>query len=76
MAPPKKSGRTLLKEEGALNNPTISVPAPGGVLKKCPPGLERTDNNLRSHAWSVIPMINQKNYYTSAASPHPPRGPI
>ncbi|KAF8250940.1 actin-like ATPase domain-containing protein, partial [Wilcoxina mikolae CBS 423.85] len=42
MAPPKKSGRTLLKEEG----------------------LERTDNNLRNHSWPVIPMINQKNYYT------------
>ncbi|KAI5794394.1 hypothetical protein DFH27DRAFT_516354 [Peziza echinospora] len=27
-------------------------------------GLERTDNNLRSHAWPVIQMINQKNYYT------------
>jgi actin-related protein 8 len=27
-------------------------------------GLERTDNNLRTHSWPVIPMINQKNYYT------------
>jgi len=27
-------------------------------------GLERTDNNLRAHSWPVIPMINQKNYYT------------
>ncbi|PWW73583.1 actin-like ATPase domain-containing protein [Tuber magnatum] len=42
MAPPKKSGRALLREEG----------------------LERTDNNLRTHSWPVIPMINQKNYYT------------
>ncbi|KAF8461901.1 hypothetical protein BDZ91DRAFT_367047 [Kalaharituber pfeilii] len=27
-------------------------------------GLERTDNNLRSHTWPTIQMINQKNYYT------------
>lgn len=28
-------------------------------------GLERTDNNLRTHSWPMTPMINQKNYYTS-----------
>jgi len=27
-------------------------------------GLERTDNNLKSHTWPLIQMINQKNYYT------------
>jgi len=27
-------------------------------------GLERTDNNMRTHSWPIIPMINQKNYYT------------
>lgn len=28
-------------------------------------GLERTDNNMKSHTWPIIHMINQKNYYTS-----------
>ncbi|RPB20758.1 actin-like ATPase domain-containing protein [Terfezia boudieri ATCC MYA-4762] len=27
-------------------------------------GLERTDNNLKSHTWPIVQMINQKNYYT------------
>ncbi|KAL7273763.1 Actin-like protein arp8 [Rhizina undulata] len=27
-------------------------------------GLERTDNNLKNNSWPLIPMINQKNYYT------------
>src|SRR5437588_252961 len=33
----------------------------------CNAGLERTDNNLRTHSWPLIPMINQKNYYTYSA---------
>ncbi|KAI8937015.1 hypothetical protein NX059_006238 [Plenodomus lindquistii] len=27
-------------------------------------GLERTDNNMDLTTWPVVPMINQKNYYT------------
>lgn len=29
-----------------------------------PVGLARTDNNLEQTTWPVVPMINQKNYYT------------
>lgn len=59
MPPPKKSGKTLMKEEGiARRAPPIHSQADAA------PGLERTDNSIRN-SWPVITMINQKNYYTS-----------
>jgi hypothetical protein len=33
-----------------------------------PAGLERTDNNMDLSSWPVVAPINQKNYYTYAAS--------
>lgn len=62
MPPPKKSGRALMREEGQFSVfPGTVIPSADSIS----PGLERTDNNLRTHSWPMTPMINQKNYYTS-----------
>ncbi|RPA77755.1 actin-like ATPase domain-containing protein [Ascobolus immersus RN42] len=54
--PREKPGR----KPGVPQGPKKSVPK--SKLKE--EGLERTDNNLRTHTWPIIPQINQKNYYT------------
>jgi actin-related protein 8 len=64
----KKSGKALLRDEGK--------PDYGGKMgflrvertNGKPAGLERTDNNMDLSSWPVVAPINQKNYYTYAAS--------
>lgn len=44
--------------------PKMPPPKKSGRALMREEGLERTDNNLRTHSWPMTPMINQKNYYT------------
>jgi len=55
----KKSGRTLLKEEGKqlFTDPT-------SIQLTIATGLEKTDNNMALTSFPQVSMINQKNYYT------------
>jgi actin-related protein 8 len=55
----KKSGKALLREEGATILMKHSNAAADELI-----GLERTDNNMEMTSWPVVTPINQKNYYT------------
>lgn len=70
----KKSGRSLLRDEGTPVNARAALCRSARREHHCfcmltsamwPSGLERTDNNLDLTTWPQVSMINQKNYYTS-----------
>lgn len=58
----KKSGKALLREEGAAA--LMDGRKHSNAVANEKTGLERTDNNMEMTSWPVVTPINQKNYYT------------